>query len=320
MSALLTIARAALSPYCRNNNTGNKYEIHVILFALRLMGLTDTMLDEMGALFGEIRARNRRAAGDIDQSLAHVRRMRAGRGWVLDGRRVVDLRNVTQDDGDGKTADVVAITETGAELRISICGGDCKADGRVEKCLINPSATRVGASEEDIAWIKARAAAAVVEYKAHMTSLHGADESLWPERQRTPAAVDAATAVAARMEARFRTFDLAQQVAILRGLLHIDDVSSKPADYLAIVTKKSIVPKFYSFEEPVFTHWAPRLVADGIWLNVYNCDRVIGKIQVKFNNGVYHKGETSALHSSWNFTVDLRDIFHLKAATMVAMY
>ena len=38
-------------------------------------------------------------------------------------------------------------------------------------------------------------------------------------------------------------------------------------------------------------------------------DDVISGLQVKFNNGVYHKGKTSSLITSWNSTFFLSDLF-----------
>jgi hypothetical protein len=42
----------------------------------------------------------------------------------------------------------------------------------------------------------------------------------------------------------------------------------------------------------------------------------IGKTQVKFNNGVYHKGKTSSMLSSWNATCRMNKAFTLVPLTL----
>jgi hypothetical protein len=313
------IAQKVLSPYARNHNTGNKYEIQIIFHILRKMGLTNDMLDGLTPLMASIKARNSRygAATYIDAVTTHCRTLPVGTEFILDSRRIVDLRNTTQDDGDGKTADLIAIMDSGTQLGISICGaGAGRKDSRVEKCLSNPSAARLGATKADITAIKALQAQAVTDYKAYMTAMYGASEAAWPDRLKTDVAVTAATGAARITADRFTTLPDEQKIAIFRDLLRIDEVSTKPADYLACAADVK-TQVFYKFGDPVFPHWAPRVVADGIWLHMYNCDTVIGRIQVKFNNGVYHKGKTSSLCSSWNFTVNLRDIFALEPAPLM---
>ena len=321
----IELATKVLTPYTRNCNTGNNYEIQVAFALLRAMGLTNERIDALTPLIAGIKACNSRYSvpAYIDRivSTARASPSPAAAPAILDGHTIVDIRNTTQDDGDGKTADLIVTTAEGAEFGISVSGGKPSSrGGRIDKCLTNPSAKRLGATAADIEAIRALQATAVAEFKAHMTATYGADEASWPERQKTPAAITAATAAARIVADRFATLTAEQQIAIFRDLLRIDDVSTMPADYLALAipatAAKPLSCKFYKFGEPIFTRWEPRIVADGIWLHLYNCDAVVGKIQVKFNNGVYHKGKTSDLHSSWNFTVNLRDIFQLKEVTL----
>lgn len=318
ITMITEIAQKVLAPYSRNHNTGNKYEIQIIFHILRKMGLTNEMLDSLTPLMTSIKTRNSRygAATYIDAVTAHCRTVPVGTEFILDSQRIIDLRNTTQDDGDGKTADLIAITDSGAQLGISICGGTIRKDSRVEKCLTNPSAARLGATKTDITAIKALQAQAVTDYKAYMTATYGPSEEAWPERQKTDVAVTAATGAARITADRFATLSDEQKIAIFRALLRIDDVSTKPADYLACATDVK-TQMLYKFGEPIFPRWEPRIVADGIWLHLYNCDTVIGRIQVKFNNGVYHKGKTSSLCSSWNFTVNLCDIFALRPVPLM---
>jgi hypothetical protein len=318
----IDLATKVLAPYTRNCNTGNKYEIKVLLHILRFMGLTNGMIDSMAPLIDGIKAYNSRNGVPefIDGCISHIRTVPVGTGFILDGERIVDLRNTTQDDGDGKTADVIAVTASGAEKGISMCGGKPCKGGKIAKCLINPSATSLGATPEDVTAYNARATRAVTEFKADKISKYGMDESAWPTRLTTPAAVTAASDAALIAESRFASLPYERKVAIFQYLLHIDEVSAKPADYLAIADPVTTKPNyFYKFGEPVFPRWEPRIVARGIYLDLYNCDTVVGRLQVKFNNGVYHKGKTSSLYSSWNFTVNLRDIFDLKGVSTVVL-
>jgi hypothetical protein len=319
---IIDIAHKVLLPYTRNCNTGNKYEIKTLLHMLRAMGLTNDMLDSMTSLIDGLKARNRlhKVPEFIDGCISHTRTLPVGSGFILDGERIVDLRNTTQDDGDGKTADVIAVTASGEEKGISICGGKQRNDGKIAKCIINPSAKSLGATPEDVAAYDARAVCAVTEFKADRIAKYGADESVWPTRKETVAAVTAASDAALIAESRFTSLPSERKIAIFQYLLHIDEVSAKPADYLAIADPDMTKPNnFYKFGDPVFPRWEPRIVAKGIYLDLYNCDRIVGRLQVKFNNGVYHKGKTSSLYSSWNFTVNLRDIFDLKGVPIVVL-
>lgn len=318
------LAMNILSPYTRNCNTGNNYEIQVVFFLLRALGLTNERLDALAPLITSIKACNSRYSipAYIDRIVASMRSSPSPVSAVanLDGHTMIDIRNTTQDDDDGKTADLIVTTATGAEFGISVSGGKPSRSGRIDKCLTNPSAKRLGATAADIEAIKALQATAIAEFKTYMTATYGPDETAWPERQKTSAAITAATGAARIVADRFATLPAEQQIAIFCDLLRIDDVSTMPADYLALAipgtATKPLACKFYKFGEPIFTRWEPRVIADGVWLHLYNCDAVVGKIQVKFNNGVYHKGKTSDLHSSWNFTVNLRDIFQLKEVTL----
>lgn len=316
INALTDLCSSVLAPYTKNHNTGNKYEIATLLTILRHMGLSDTDLDACAPLFAAIQA----AKNDIQDILVQTRTQAVGAGFCLDGHRVLSLRNVTQDDADGKTGDLVLVCADGREFSVSVCEGEPKKrgaeKGRIEKCLTNPTARRLGATDEDIAVFEAKAAAAVQLYKAHFQATYGPDESAWPSRIQTSFATDACAAVAAQMAARFAEQPKDKQTAILQDLLRIDSMTVLPADYLALVNKKTMKPTFFKFQAPVFTTWAPSMKANGIWLEICNDGFCIGKIQVKFNNGVYHKGKTSSIYSSWNATIYLTDVFNMAAALL----
>lgn len=231
-----------------------------------------------------------------------------GTGLVFDNKPIVRLECVTQDDGAGRTGDLLLHTSAVEIFSLSVCEGKPKRGGVIEKCLSNPSAKRFGCTAEDLAQFDAIQGRAVTTYKADMTSKHGADETTWPSRIRTTIATDACASVARAVEARFASFAAEKQRAVVDDLLRIED-GKKPADYLALVEKNTLTPRFFRFDVLSARAWAPTLVADGIWLHVENAGARIGSTQVKFNNGIYHKGKTSSLHTSWNATFRLSDLF-----------
>lgn len=312
--SLISLTQEVLAPYKSNRNTGNRYEILVVLTLLRKMGLTNEDLTICAPLFQSIRDIN--GVDAIDTPLEKVKTIPVGTGLIFDGMKMISMKNVTQDDGDGKTGDLLLITDTGSTYSLSICEGKVKRDKSVEKCLTNPSAKRCGATEEDIKRIQTRQAQAVTEYIKEFQQKYGVDESIWPSRVRTTVATDAAADVASWMAERFTGLSLEQKEEIFRDLLRIDSISTRPADYLALVDKTNMTPIFYKFDEPVFSVWEPTMEAQGIWLLLKNQGKPIGKIQVKFNNGVYHKGKTSSLYSSWNLTCNLTDVFALKSTSV----
>jgi len=76
-----------------------------------------------------------------------------------------------------------------------------------------------------------------------------------------------------------------------------------------------LIPRFYRFETPTVT-WAPTLRADGVFLLLENGGKIIASTQVKFNNGVYHKGVESSIRTSWNATCCLSDLFTMTAISL----
>jgi hypothetical protein len=303
---------SVLSPFTKNKNTGNLYEIATALTLLRRMGMTNAELAADAALLEAIALHNDKKTDELRALFASVGAMPVDTGLVFDGKSIVRLECVTQDDGAGRTGDLLLHTSTGAVLSLSVCEGKPKRGGAIEKCLSNPSAKRFGCTAEDLAEFEAIQGRAVTAYKADMTTAHGADETAWPSRVRTTIATDACAAVARAVVARFASFPAERQRAIVDDLLRIEE-GKKPADYLALVDKKTLTPRFFRFDVPAARLWAPTLVAEGIWLHVENAGTRVGSTQVKFNNGIYHKGKTSSLHTSWNATFRLSDLFTMAA-------
>jgi len=299
-----TRLKTTLAPYTTNQNTGNIYEISVGLHLLRKMGLTDAELDADAPFLESIALHNSKDTDKIRAVITDIRKSPVGTGLTFDGKVIISIECVTQDDSVG-TGDLLLKTGDGQSLSLSICQGKPMKDGTIKKCLTNPSAKRFGCTSEDMALFSEIQAKAVDAYKVEMGVKYGADESKWPSRQVTKASTNACTEIATITDTRFKSLDVSRQKEILKDLLRIED-GKKPADYLVLVDTKRLY--FYRFGSCT-AEWAPAIVADGIWLHIMNGSKKIGSTQVKPNNGVYHKGKTSSFTSSWNSTFFLSDLF-----------
>jgi len=307
-----SILLSALTPYTTQGNTGNIYEINVILQVLRGMGLTNADLDSSNELIERIIQQNSKIQPKLYEMITTIRTMSVGNGFVLDGHRIVGIQCATQDDSVG-TGDIVLTTSNGTSITLSICQGTVKKKtNTVEKCLTNPSCIRFGCTEDDIQQFKCIEKDAVIAFKDFMSSKYGSDEIKWPSRIRTTIAVVSCSQVAKLVESRFSSLSEDTRKTICTSILQIKD-NKPPADYLAVVDKKTNVIQYFKFDHtPTLTDWKPRLIAEGIYIKFYNGDRLLGKTQVKFNNGIYHKGKTSSISDSWNASFNLTDVFQLK--------
>jgi hypothetical protein len=310
---MLALANEVLQPYAEQKNTGNCYEFFVALSLLRKMGLTDYDLSGLQQTVEAIAQKNSRSARKITAAYASVRAQPVGVGLFLGGQQVERIRNVTQNDGDGGTGDLVLLFADGTEKSISICEGTRKKDGRIEKCLSNPTCKRFGCTEEDVLLFQRIASDTVPAYTEEMRRNYGVDETLW-RRKPSKAACDATSAVAEITAARFNASE--RKSEIMKDLLRVStDAGSKPADFLCVVNEKCSA--YHLFEIGQMKEMgAPSLVADTYWLKMYLGDTYIGRTQVKFNNGVYHNGKTSSLTSSWNASVLMNTVFDLVGVPM----
>jgi hypothetical protein len=311
---------SALQPYATNKNTGNVYEIAVALDLLNQMGLTEANMEEPenAALIQAIIQHNVKKQAEIRALFAEIKSESKSKSnhLIFDGHHVTNIICATQDDSVG-TGDFQLVTPDGIKT-LSVCEGQVKRNGNIEKCLTNPSARRFKCTDEDIEHFKQLEQATVASYKNYMTVRFG-EEAAWPSRTRTPVAVDACAKVAAKTAQRFQTLTNSEKVAMFNDILRIDG-TNRPADYLAIVPKsgkgticyfkfgdlRTLVPT--TGENPTLDL---DLIADGIYLKFRINDRTVGSTQVKFNNGVYHKGKTSSIWSSWNATFVLSDLFNM---------
>jgi hypothetical protein len=255
---------------------------------------------------------NSRSAAKINATFEAILAKSVGSGASYKGIAIVDMRNVTQDDNDGGTGDLVLVLADGQEKSISVCEGSKKRDGSIEKCLTNPTCKRFGCDDADIGRFKAIEKAAVVSYKSEMTAKYGANEASWPSRVVTKAACDATSSVASITGDKFNALPDAEKATIMKDLLRVTGKTSKPADILCIVDEKCKSHHFFEIKGlATGCTWTPRLVVEDYWLKMYLGDVYIGRTQVKFNNGVYHKGKSSSLTSSWNATAVMNKVFDL---------
>lgn len=291
-----------LSEYTRNRNTGNQYEIFVAVFLLRRMGLTNEDLETDRVFMDKVIGHNTIKHDFMNLFL----KMNTAESLVFDGNIVQAVHCVTQDDSVG-TGDFMLDTASGLKS-LSVCEGKPKRDGTVTKCLTNPSAARFGCTEEDMVKFSEIQRLAVEEYKTEMGLKYG-DETTWPSRVPTTASKRACSQVAKMVETRFNQLGPVRQTEILQDLLCIKHGTS-PCDYLVLVDKKKWTTIFYKIGAPV-SEWSPSLVSKGIYLYIMNGEKQLGQTQVKFNNGVYHKGKTSSITTSWNSTFNLTNTFIL---------
>lgn len=314
---MLSIATNVLTPFSLQTNTGNCYEFYTALYILRCMGLTDADHTALKPLVASIALMNNRSAAKINKIFDAILTKPVGSGAYYKGIAIVDMRNVTQDDNDGGTGDLVIVLADGQEKSISICEGTKKRDGNIEKCISNPTCKRFGCDDADVERFKTIQKSAVVAYKAEMTTKYGVNEASWPSRVITTAACDATSSVASITGVKFNALLDQQKLSIMKGLLCVTDSTSKPADILCLVKTSCKSHCFFEIKGLApGCRWAPRLVVDGYWLNMYLGDAYIGRTQVKFNNGVYHKGKTSSLTSSWNATAVMNKVFDLAPITL----
>lgn len=315
MSNIITVARNSLTEFTRQKNVGNCYEIYVHLNILRRMGLTNQDHTDLKPLVEQIAAQNVKSSGKILSTYQNLLNLPVGEGYFYKGLRVKGIRNVTQEDNDGGTGDLVLILENDEEKSISVCEGTKKKSGDVEKCLTNATCRRFGCTDSDLTEFKRIESTAVIEYKAEMKTKYGPDETVWKTRVPTKAASKAATEVALLTQARFNELPIEQRKSIMEDILRVQ-ASSKPADMLCLVNTACTKHVMLEISRLNPCVWEPRLEADGIWLKMYLGETNIGKTQVKFNNGVYHKGKTSSLTSSWNASAVMNRVFELNPLTI----
>lgn len=310
--SLLAIATDVLKPYTKNSNTGNCYEVFVLLKLLRIMGLSDTDFDALEPLFDSICACNTKptSKAKLTAAIQAARKCNVGTGLRYKNDVVIGLRNVTQDDTDGCTADIILCLASGTQVGLSIFQGAVKKNKTVEKCLTNPSFHRFGCTTEDGQQIDSLASCAVKEYNQEMTERCGPEKAAW-KRKKSKAAIQACTKTACLTANRFNSLSHEDKEKTMRNLLRVEN-DSKPADCLCVVDDKFRFFTLFDILDCTLTECQSiQLRADGIYLVMEVNGKPISKTQVKFNNGI-----ESSLKSSWNFTCYMDKVFTLNKITL----
>lgn len=276
---------------------------------LRQMGLTDADLQQLDPLFQNIIALNNKSKADskIRAAIQAIQKKPVGNGLFIQGKRVVSMKNVTQDDGYGDTADKIFVLEDGQELGESIEGGT-KFE-TLTKCISNPTCKRFGC-EDLIPEFKKIAAAAVIAYKTEMSAKFGANETEWPSRVKTAAAVNACHEVAVMTANNFNALPEDVRKAKMTDILKCED-GKLTANLLRMVDKNCTTSTAFLLQQRDINKSNPTFKVEGVFLKMYLDDDEVGSTQVKFNNGVYHKGKTSSIYTSWNATAYLTKLFVL---------
>jgi hypothetical protein len=355
-SSLYPIAHRVLHPFTKNANTGNAYEIITYLEDLRRMGLTDADLEALAPLLDDICRTNHKsgAAEKIRAAATRVRDSPPGAGLTLHGKRVIDLLNVSQDDEHGDTADKIFVLEDRTEWGESIVGcyqnSHAQTLQSIKKCISNPTAKRLGCTQEDIALFQRIGREAIEPHCEEMRALYGPDQAAWPSRIKTRASLAAQQQVAALTARRFQSLSDEEKCARIDDLLKTKP-GRLPAHLLRIVDKDGTCSHSYELAPKDLLREKPRMVADGVFLRMYfgqgtskgtsqgtsqgtskgskeankEEEKEIGYIQVKYNNGCWHysttkkRWETSSIHTSWNATAFMTRIFEVRPSTLTAL-
>ena len=318
MSSLLSLASRVMTPFSTNGNTGNCYELFTYLEDLRKMGLTNSDLDSLSPLFDKILTTNTKSKADqkIKHGLDLIKTTPVGNGLFIKGKKVISMKNVTQDDSYGDTADKIYVLEDHSELGESIFGKTTRSDlDSLTKCISNPTCKRFGCGPSEIEKFHAIAAEAVTAFKAEMTGLYGTDEIKWPSRVKSKAAVEAQSAVAKITADLFNSLPESERCERMEGLLKYK-AAALPADILRVVDTSCSSSTAYFLVQKDVAKSTPTLKAEGVFLRMFLDATEIGSTQVKFNNGVYHNGKTSSICSSWNATAYLTKIFTLQPISL----
>lgn len=296
------LVRNAISTYAVNRNTGNKYEIVFAMFLLSHMGVDKNDLYHCRDLVNSIIANVPEMLHVFKSYKLQTQTMTIG------GKNVVGITNATQNDEVG-TGDFLLKVVGNRDISISV-SDDKKSKRKLQKCEFNTSAKTFGCGDEDIEEIKRIAERAVDAYKEEMAGKYGKDETNWA-RRRSDTAVHSCSEVAKLVAQVFNSKTLGERIGIGKKLLRINKYK-KPADYIALINptaKNTVVLYKYGKQKIGCRNFS--LVATGIYLDLYSDDVWGCRTQVKFNNGIWHKGKTSSLTSSWNVTVFLEEIYDM---------
>lgn len=309
MPLLIDIAHNVLKPYEKNHNSGNAYEIWLILVLLRQMGLTDAEIDGMRETFALIEhahiASSKNGNKGTLTAVERIKKTPIGKNLIFDGKTIVNMINATQDDGEG-TGDLILIDTDSLYHKISVTEGAASKPTAVTKCLTNTSASKMGCTTQDIEQIKVLESNSSKEDKnAELMKKYGEDKTKWPKRPKTDAAKKPCMETAKLYAARYAFLSVEERRAYMND---VHWISKKPADYYAFINKTKWNIRFFKVGEcPINKDtWNPTIKINSVFIETYNEEKMISKTQVKFNNGL------GTSMRKWNVVADLNYLFSIK--------
>ena len=267
-----------------NCNTGNIYEIYFALFILRKMGLTDNDLERLKPTLDYLESLGHGNKG-ISAAVEKIKANPPSSKCMIDGKRVVDLKNLTQDDDSG-TADASLVFEDGTSAGISLTEGSGKiTEAGLNKVITNASVDRMGCAE-DIPEIRLlEQAVTKADKDAYCEEKYGSDRTKWPKKCKFPPGIAVQTKAAALLGTRIDSLPDEEKRKTMNDILCINKM---PADYIGFVNKKTYAVTMYKIKSCQIQKdtWIPKIKSDGVWLKIYCGDILLSKSQVKYNNGV----------------------------------
>ena len=317
-----TLTSEVCEPYVKqkNGNVGLIYEIVALFITLRKMGLTNDNLDTLSPTINSLYTKmNNTNKEKLRQFFASLRNTPVGCGYYIEGKKVVNIRNTTQTGDSSGIDDLTYILEDGSEKRVSVHCGSVKKDGTIEKCISNPTSRRFGIRDDLYQEFRQMGKDTKPRYIAEMTAKYP-DSSTWKnltgDHAKTAAADNTCSNIARLTVDNFHTLPRAKQEDIIQDVMRIK--SGPPADYSVVVSKDLKNIRLFKLCSIKIDTSHIILRASGIYIEFVGSDnKVFGKTQVKFNDGVWRehkdgKWKSSPVHTSWDSVCKLTDIFDMK--------
>lgn len=310
MQSYIETARNVLEPYVKNHNSGNFYEIWLILNLLRKMGMTNENFDELRDMFNQVEHAHLQSSKNGNkgtlEAVERIKKLPIGENLIFDGMKIVDMKNTTQDDNEG-TGDLILIDDKNMIHKISVGEGTVSNPNHVKKCLTNAAASRMGCTNEDIEQIKIFEKSYTKNDKdIELTKKYGEDQSKWPKRPKTDIAKKPCMETAKLYETRFNSLSIEKKREIMND---VHWICIKPADYYAFINKKDLSIRFFKINDCqsiLKDSWIPIIKINGVFIETYNDSKLVSKTQIKFNNGI------GTSMRKWNLVAELNYLFNLK--------
>lgn len=267
-----------------NHNTGNIYEIFLVLLFLRKMGLSDTDLLTLKPTLDYLEGLGGGNEG-ISKAVNKIKAIPPSSKLMFDGKKVVDLKNLTQDDDTG-TADISLVFDDGTSVGISITEGPGKiTSAGLNKVITNAGIDRMGCTQDIQAIRLLEQSLTKADKDKYCEEKYGSDRTKWPKKPKFPEAIRVQSEVATLLSIRMDALSEEEKRNIMNDILCI---SKMPADYIAFVNKKTYTVTLYKIKGCNIEKdtWIPKIKSEGVWLKTYTGEILVSKSQVKYNNGV----------------------------------